>query len=215
MWLWKSTWKKWKPKIFPGHWKQLTFFADRFCLHHWWGFQESKYELNMKICTLNQQRWPPEILQPVSQPISPASKKHENYCNERSSNISKQIPLQTLIWGEEIQGLSPVVGDNLVGLQEKIAWAVDKRQTRAVEHYTNAEDAAKMPELPGNAGWRCEVDTTVLPSGKGKQLQDSIKHSYNECQWGPFIFRTVRKHGPLWRVFLKWSLLCLSRVRIT
>lgn len=215
MWLWKSTWKKWKPKIFPGHWKQLTFFADRFCLHHWWGFQESKYELNMKICTLNQQRWPPEILQPVSQPISPASKKHENYCNERGSNISKQIPLQTLIWGEEIQGLSPVVGDNLVGLQEKIAWAVDKRQTRAVEHYTNAEDAAKMPELPGNAGWRCEVDTTVLPSSKGKQLQDSIKHSYSECQWGPFIFRTVRKHGPLWRVFLKWSLLCLSRVRIT
>lgn len=73
----------------------------------------------MKICILNQQGWPPSlpphILPHASQPVSPASEKHESYCNETGSNISKQIPLQTLIWGKEIQGLSPVVGDNLVG----------------------------------------------------------------------------------------------------
>lgn len=127
----------------------LHFLQTGFLLHHFWRFQESKYELNMKIGTLNQRGWPPEILQTVSQPISPASKKHESYCNERHSKISKQIPLETLIWGEEIRGLSPAVGDNLVGLQEKIAWAVDKRRTPAAEHYTNPEDAEKMPEFPG------------------------------------------------------------------
>lgn len=126
----------------------------------------------MKIGTLNQQKWPPEILQPVSQSISSAPKKHKSYCNERGRMVSKQIPLEALIWEEEIQGLLPAVGDNLVGLQEKIAWAVDKRVTPAAKHHTNAEDAENLPELPGSGGWRHEVHTTVLPSSKGKQIAE-------------------------------------------
>lgn len=135
--------------------------------------------------------------EPVSQSIPPASKKHESYCNETGSNVSKQIPLETLIWGEDIQCLLSVVGDNLIGLQEKIAWAVDNRLIPAAKHHTNAEDAEKMPELPGDGDWRHEVHTTVLPSSKGKQLQDSIKHSYSKCQTGPFLYRTVRKPSHL------------------
>lgn len=51
-----------------------------------------------------------------------------------------------------------MVGDNLVGQQEESACAEDKRRAPAVEHYTNAEDAGKKPELPGDA------ETQVTPS---------------------------------------------------
>lgn len=79
----------------------------------------------MRICIPNQQVQPPPLpadtLRTASQPVSPASKERKNYCNETGSNVSKQIPLQTLILGKEIPALSPVEGDNLVGQQEESA----------------------------------------------------------------------------------------------
>lgn len=145
-----------------------TFYEHFFAYSISDGFRN----LNMRICIPNQQVQPPPLpadtLRPASQPVSPASKERKNYCNETGSNVSKQIPLQTLILGKEIRALSPVEGDNLVGQQEESAWAADKRRTPAAEHYTSAEDAGKAPELPGDAGWGHEV-RSHRPAEKQRQ----------------------------------------------